>query len=169
MRDDPMPARSTEHATFVVERTFEAPVARVFHAWADPATKARWFIGPDDWASTDHALDFRVGGREHISGGPSDAPTFSFDAVYQDIVPDHRIIYGYDMHMDGKRISVSLATIEFIPAGSGTDLIVTEQGVFLDGLDVPGLRERGTAELLDQLDALLQGDPAAAIDKDRLS
>jgi uncharacterized protein YndB with AHSA1/START domain len=163
-----MPERSTQHITFVVERTLDAPLARVFHAWADRATKARWFVGPDDWESSDHELDFRVGGREHVGGGPPDAPTFSFDAVYQDIVPDRRIIYAYDMHMDGQRISVSLATIEFLPAGSGTKLVITEQGAFLDGLDVPDLRERGTAELLDQLEALLQGDAEAAVARDHL-
>jgi uncharacterized protein YndB with AHSA1/START domain len=164
-----MPARSTQHTTFVVERTLDAPLSRVFHAWADPATKARWFVGPDELASTDHVLDFRVGGREHVGAGPADAPTFSFDAVYQDIVPDQRIIYGYDMHMGGQRISVSLATIEFLPAGDGTTLKITEQGVFLDGLDVPDLRERGTAELLDQLAALLQDEAETATAKDRLS
>jgi uncharacterized protein YndB with AHSA1/START domain len=164
-----MTERSTQHITFVVERTLDAPLARVFHAWADPATKARWFVGPDDWESSGHELDFRVGGREHVGGGPPDAPTFSFDAVYQDIVPDRRIIYTYDMHMDGQRISVSLATIEFLPAGSGTKLVITEQGAFLDGLDVPDLRERGTADLLDQLEALLQGDAEAAVARDHLS
>ena len=38
-----MSERSTEHSTFVVERTYPASPARVFAAWADPAAKARWF------------------------------------------------------------------------------------------------------------------------------
>ena len=38
-----MSERSTEHATFVIERTYAASLARVFHAWAAPAAKARWF------------------------------------------------------------------------------------------------------------------------------
>jgi hypothetical protein len=33
----------------------------------------------------------------------------------------------------------------------GTTLTYTEQGVFLDGIDDPELRERGTADLLDNL------------------
>ena len=55
-------------------------------------------MGPDEWESSDHALDFRVGGREHASGGPPGGPVHSFDARYQDIVPDQRIVYTYDMH-----------------------------------------------------------------------
>jgi uncharacterized protein YndB with AHSA1/START domain len=41
--------RSIQHATFAIERTFEATPAQVFAAWADPAAKARWFVGPGDW------------------------------------------------------------------------------------------------------------------------
>jgi len=54
----------------------------------------------------------------------------SFDAYYRDIVPNERIIYSYDMHFDDRRISISLATIEFKPSGSGTLLKITEQGRF---------------------------------------
>jgi uncharacterized protein YndB with AHSA1/START domain len=57
-------------------------------------------------------MDFRISGREHISGGPPDAVPHAFDAVYYDIVPNERIIYGYDMHSGETRISVSLATVE---------------------------------------------------------
>jgi uncharacterized protein YndB with AHSA1/START domain len=112
-----MTQRSTHHATFVIERTHPASPARVFRAFADPRAKARWFVGPDDWESSDHELDFRVGGREHVSSGPKEGPVHTFDARYQDIVPDQRIIYSYDMHLDDKRISVSLATIELKPSG----------------------------------------------------
>ena len=40
------------------------------------------------------------------------ARSIAYDARYQDIVPNERIIYSYDMHLDDKRISVSLATVE---------------------------------------------------------
>ncbi|HEX6958499.1 MAG TPA: hypothetical protein VF194_10995 [Ferrovibrio sp.] len=49
------------------------------------------------------------------------------------------------------RISVSLATVEFKPAGSGTEMVFTEQAAFLDGYDDAGSRERGTNWLLDKL------------------
>ena len=37
---------------------------------------------------------------------------------------------------------------------------MTEQGVFLDGLDTPAEREHGTGELLERWPTLEQGEPA---------
>jgi len=144
-----MTERSVEHATFAVERTYDASPARTFAAWADPEAKARWFGGSGE--ATEFELDFRVGGREITSGGPEGGPVFAFEGHYQDIVPNERIVYSYDMHMDGTRISVSLATVEFKADGDGTRLIFTEQGAFLDGLDTADQRRQGTGTLLDAL------------------
>jgi uncharacterized protein YndB with AHSA1/START domain len=146
--------RSTAHSTFVIERTYEAEPARVFEAWSDPAAKARWF-GPPQKPEGAYSLDFQLGGREHLSIEQATGPTYTFDAVYQDIVPGQRIIYTYDMHRDEARISVSVATVEIEALGAGTRLTLTEQGVFLDGLDTPAEREHGTNVLMDSLGSVL--------------
>src|SRR5439155_11067198 len=90
--------RSVTHATFVIERTYPATPARVFAAFADPAIKSRWFGSPDSHTS-DHALDFRVGGREIVRGGRPDGPIYTYEAEYQDLVPDQRIVSTYAMDM----------------------------------------------------------------------
>jgi len=59
------------------------------------------------------------------------------------------------MHLGDKRISVSLTTIELKPHGSGTRLVFTEQGAFLDGWDNPAQREQGTQGLLEALGTYL--------------
>jgi uncharacterized protein YndB with AHSA1/START domain len=149
--------RSVEHATFVAERTYDASPSRVFAAWADPAAKARWF-GPakEEGDGAEFELDFRIGGRELNRGAVSEGgPLFTYEALYQDIVADERIVYTYDMHLDDTRISVSLATVELRPDGPGTRLVFTEQGAFLDGHDSPAQREQGTGTLLDALAAEL--------------
>jgi len=151
-----MSERSVTHATFVIERSYDAAPARVFAAWADPAIKARWFAGPEEWGPDEHVLDFRVGGLELSRGGPKGGPVHTFNALYQDIVPNARIISTYEMYMDDTRISVSLATVELRPEGAGTRLIYTEQGAFLDGYDNPAQREQGTRDLLDALGAELR-------------
>lgn len=59
------------------------------------------------------------------------------------------------MGVDGRRMSVSVATVEPADEGDGTRLIYTEQGAYLDDLDRPEWRERGTAGQLDRLGELL--------------
>jgi uncharacterized protein YndB with AHSA1/START domain len=155
-----MTQRSVMHATFVVERTYPASPARVFATWANPTIKAQWFRGLDEGANGASEFDFRVGGREFSSGTAPSGQDFRYDACYQDIVPEQRIVYTYDMHLDDARVSVSLATIEFTPEGAGTRLTVTEQGVYLDGLDTPAHREEGTNWLIDQLGEALKRQSA---------
>ena len=144
--------RSITHATFTIERHYDATPARVFRAWADPAAKARWFGSHDNWKTSSYELDFRVGGRERLKISPvAGGVVHAFDGIYQDIVPDQRIIYSYDMHLDDRRISVSLATVELTADDSGTRLIFTEQAAFLDGQDNVAQRKEGTQSLLDGL------------------
>jgi len=78
-----------------------------------------------------------------------------FDARYFDVVPGERIVYAYEMRLNGAKISVSLATIEFKPSGNGTRLLVAESGAFLDGYDDAGSREHGSNLLMDRMGASL--------------
>jgi uncharacterized protein YndB with AHSA1/START domain len=149
-----MSNRSATHSTFVIERDYDTSPARVFAAWADVNAKGQWF-GPG--GEQEHELDFRVGGREHFEA-PVAGAVYSYDALYEDIVADERLVYTYNMHRDGVRISVSVTTVELHADGERTRLRYTEQGVFLDGEDTPEQREHGTKELLDKLaEALGQG------------
>lgn len=146
------PARhSVAHATFCIERTYAASRAQVFEALTDPAAKAKWFGGGNGYALLEREMDVRPGGREHVKGRWDSGVVSSFDAVYHDVVPDERIVYGYEMHLDERKISVSLTTFELKPAGAGTRLVMTEQGAFLDGYDDAGSREKGSNFLLDAL------------------
>lgn len=150
--------RTVSHDTFSIERIYPSSPGRVFTAFAEPETKAQWFCPPD--LKPQRTLDFQVGGRETLSMTIPDRGSFTFDAVYQDIVPDQRIIYSYEMAMDGKRISVSVATVELLAHGSGTRVVVTEQGAFLDGLDNVASRQEGSEGLLNALGRYLEEAPA---------
>jgi len=154
--------RSVTHATFTIERTYDASPARVFRAFADAGAKEQWFGGPPEWGPGAHEMDFRVGGRETSRGGPKGGPIHVFDARYMDIVPDRRIVFAYDLYVDDVKLSVSLTTIQLQPAGTGTRLIFTEHGAFLDGHEDPSLREEGTRGLLDALGRALARDAASA-------
>ncbi len=150
-----MTERSVTHATFVIDRTYDAAPQRVFQAFADPAIKSRWFTSPPGWENVESSMDFRIGGQDTQidRNGPHGGPVVTFASRYLDIVPDERIIFAYDIHMDDAAVSCSLTTVELRPEGAGTRLIYTEQGAYLDGYDDPGQREEGTGGLLDQLEA----------------
>jgi uncharacterized protein YndB with AHSA1/START domain len=149
--------RSAVHDTFTLDRHYDAPPARVFQAFADPAAKALWFGAPGT-RQEDVSFDFREGGRETTVTVFDGGEKFGYYATYQDIVPSERIVYSYEMTMNGQRISVSVATIELRAADGGTDLVLTEQGVYLDGLDQPKFRTQGTEQLLAQLGESLKKD-----------
>lgn len=106
-----MTERSAVHSSFVIERTYDATPARVFAAFSDPEAKNRWFVDGDGWGTDAYQLDFRVGGGETYRGRHGDMAV-TFDARYYDIVENERMVWAYDMTMNGNRISVSLSTIE---------------------------------------------------------
>jgi len=149
-----MSDRSTNHATFVIERRYDAAPARVWRAWSDPEQKLQWF-GPPELKGREHEIDFRVGGSERMVVTVPDGTRYTFASRFQDIVEGERFVHTYEMYRDEDRISVSVATVEFAPDGAGTRLTLTEQGVFLDGHDTPAEREHGTRELLDKLQEAL--------------
>jgi len=149
------------HGSFTIERTFDTSPARVFNAFSDAQIKKRWFTGPEEWGPDQHELDFRVGGRETSIGGPPGGPVFKYEAIYQDIVPDERIVTTYDMWNDETLISVSVATFEFKSEGRKTRLVMTEQDAFLDGYDDKGSREEGSRLIMDGLEREIKRQLAA--------
>ncbi|RYZ06434.1 MAG: polyketide cyclase [Myxococcales bacterium] len=143
------------HDTFRIERTFDAPAERVFRAFADLETKTKWFGGPETWVTARRELDFRVGGKEVLSGGPPGGTPHTYEARYFDIVENRRIIYAYDMYVGAQKLSVSLATVELTPHGRRTHLSLTEQGAYLEGTEDGSERRAGTELLMDRLAASL--------------
>ncbi len=155
-----MRERSAVHDSFTIERVYDAAPATVFHALTDQAAKSCWFAGGGDWELLERSMDVRPGGRERLKGRWGNGTVTLFDAMYFDVMPDSRLIYAYDMYMNERKLSVSLATIELMAEGpTKTRLIVTEQGVFLDGHEDAGAREKGTGSLLDRLGASLDASP----------
>jgi uncharacterized protein YndB with AHSA1/START domain len=157
------------HRTLSVERTYPAPPARIFAAFADPGTKRRWFAEDAGFEVEEFALDFHVGGFERTrfrSVGGFERTRFRSvggapgrnDTLFLDIVAGERIVFAYALTAGDVRTSAALTTVELAADGGGTRLLLTEQVAFLDGVDRAASRERGWRGLLDRLgDAVREG------------
>jgi uncharacterized protein YndB with AHSA1/START domain len=146
---------------FTLERRFRQSPEQTFQAFADPDLRQRWFRVPDSWKDTEWSLDFRVGGGELNAGRDHRGTHHLFRSRFHDIVDGERIVFAYDMRLDGRLTSVSLTTVELRLDGGGTRLTFTEHGVFLDGLEDPAERQLGTGLLLDGLESVLAGEVPA--------
>lgn len=136
------------HSTFTLERTYPAPVERVFAAWATPAARKRWMA-----QGAEHSQDFAVGGHETVKGADSEGRTLTYAARYAEIVPNQRILTTSTLHAEDQLSTVSATSVEFQPEGTGTRVILTEHGMYLPGQEQPEWREQGTAQQLDTLAA----------------
>jgi uncharacterized protein YndB with AHSA1/START domain len=152
--------RTVVHSTFVIERSYPVAPQRVFAAFADPVQKCRWFAEGDHHDVEEFETDFREGDRQRAcyrfrQGTPIQGMTITDETTFQDIVPNRRIVFTSTMRRGDERISATLATVELVPSGTGTNLILTHQGAFFEGADGPQMREMGWRHLLDRLGHLL--------------
>jgi uncharacterized protein YndB with AHSA1/START domain len=106
-------------------------------------------------------LEFRCRRQRGERGRDPRGALHEFRSSYHDIVDGERIVFAYDLLLDGRLICVSLTTVEVRPDGDGTRLVFTEHGAFFDDLEDPAEREHGTGLLLDGLAAFL-GEQVAA-------
>lgn len=143
-----MTDRSVLVSSFAIERAYPASPDKVFAAWADPQTKARWFAGAN---AAQHELDFRPGGVEVTRGQNPEGKELTFESRYHDIVSAQRIVYSSALLVEQNPVTISVTTVQFQPAGTGTTLVLTEQDTYLDGHEQPEWRESGTHSWLTAL------------------
>lgn len=104
----------TADREFVHSRLIEAPVERVYEAFAEPVRLARWW-GPDGFTSTFEVFDLRPGGAwRFVMHGP-DGTDYPNESVFREVVPRERVVFEHlsaDHHF--------VMTITFTPRGSRT-------------------------------------------------
>jgi len=100
---------SVIHSTFVIERSYPKSPERVFAAFADPTQKRRWFAEGGSHEVDAFTMDFRVGGSEQARYRLSEQSPFpgvalSNQGIYQDIVPNRRLVIASAMTLGDKRM-----------------------------------------------------------------
>jgi len=150
------------HDTFVIERTYPAPIERVFAFFSDPAKKRRWYADSETHAVESFEMDFREGGTERNryrmnERTPFPGAVLANDGTYQDIVPGQRVVLATSMTLADRRISCSLITVELLESNGATEMILTHQGAFFENSGGPEMRKDGWEHLLDRLGETLVG------------
>ncbi|MFB5649626.1 SRPBCC domain-containing protein [Leptospira wolffii] len=148
--------KTIAHENFSIERIYNATAKAVYSAWASSEAKSHWFFGPKEWKLIRRELDFRVGGIEILHGKFGDTMETLYTARFHELLEDTRLVFVYDMHLNGVLYSVSLISVQIENLGpKRTKLVFTEHVAFLDGSTdgAAGVasREAGTAVHLDKL------------------
>jgi uncharacterized protein YndB with AHSA1/START domain len=148
----------------VITRLIDAPLARVWRAWTDPAEIVRWW-GPHGFTTDANRREFKPGGVwKHTMIGP-DGTRYPNEAKFEEIVEMERIVYS---HGGGKEDGPGVrfrSTVTFKDLGGRTEL--TMRGVF----DTAAMREHAVKEFgaieggkqtLSRLAAHVQGEFVAS-------
>ena len=144
------------HDTFTLERTYDAPLARVFAFLAEPQKKRRWYAAVEGRDVVAFDMDFRSGGVERLAIRLGQDTPFPGTVVenasrYEDIVADRRVVVSGSMTLAERRISSHLVTFELVEEGGSTTLRLTHQAAFYEGADGPAMRKGGWEALLASL------------------
>lgn len=151
---------NVDHRTFVIERELPGSVAHAFRFWSDHQLKRRWNACHADWQVLEDAFDFRVDGSERVVWRMPDGTEQLMLAHFLEIAPRERIVYAYTMRTDGRVISSSLVTVEFVGRDGRTTMTFTEQAMFGDAAD-GDIRESGTGAGFERLREVMAEDETA--------
>ena len=144
----------TEHRERVlrIERTFDAPVERVFEAWTSEEVLRRWLQGMPGWETPTAEVDLRVGGRIRIvMRDPSDGAEAGATGEYTVVEPPHRLVFTWVW--DDDRDRPQLIELEFAEQGAQTSVRMTNSAIPTDG-QLRG-QERGWHVCYDNLERVL--------------
>jgi uncharacterized protein YndB with AHSA1/START domain len=142
---------STVHATLVFERELLAPAEAVFAAFADPVKRVQWGTPSDTAVLIYDEADFREGGQDRFRCGSKSNPNIHGVTRYLDIILNRRIVSSESITMDGRRLCVSLSTLELTPDGLKSKLKNTTQLCSFIGQDMVNGHTTGTNASLDNL------------------
>ena len=120
-----------KHGTVSITRQIDAPRELVYAAWTELEHRRHWFAGPG-WTEIERSVDLRSGGSEVARGRFENGTETLYTSRFHLIEPNVRLIYAFDMHVNGRHFSVSLAGVEFAGRSGTTALTYTEDGFFLD-------------------------------------
>lgn len=142
-----------------ITREFEAPVAAVFRAHADPVLFATW-IGPRELTTRIPHWDFQTGGGYRFEQDDPDGTTYAFRGVFHTVRENELIIQTFEYEGSPDEVSVDRIRFEELPNGRSriVDHSVFPSAAVLEAMLAEGM-EYGLNEGYEKLDELLAAEP----------
>ena len=140
--------------TVRIERTFQAPVERVFDAWTSAEVIRRWWQAELSWETSEAEVDLRVGGVVRVvMRDPDRDVEHGGGGRYTEIERPTRLAFTWIWDGDSRR---TLIELDFEERNGATTVRFTHSGLW----DEAAVRshEGGWGRILDQLGRVLQAD-----------
>ena len=111
----------------VIHQTISAPRERVYQAWTSP-DEARAWGAPDELRVAAFDADFRIGGRYRLAMAAPDGTRHVAVGEYRAIIPPTHLEYTWSWE-DDPDVKDSIVTIDFIPHGAATEVVLRHAGL----------------------------------------
>jgi len=117
-----MTTKTEEKTSLEIKRFINAPPARVYKAWTDPAELQRWF-GPEDVRTIKIDADVRIGGKYRWDLQKQDGEEWSCLGEYRELVPGKKIVFTWKWDDDENWAEHnSVVTVELSDRDGGTEV-----------------------------------------------
>lgn len=115
--------------TLRLVRTFKAPAERVYRCFLDADALAKW-LPPHGFTAKVHKLEPKVGGTYRMSfSAVAKEWTHSFGGVYNELVPNKRIVHTDRFEDPAMGTSEMTVTIDLKPVPGGTEVTIVQAGI----------------------------------------
>jgi uncharacterized protein YndB with AHSA1/START domain len=99
----------TDKRTLRIERTYRAPIERVFEAWTSPEVLRRWWRTQRDWETSEAQVDLRVGGAVRVAmRDPATGTEHAGGGVYTEVDPPTRVAFTWLWDGDTRRTLIEI-------------------------------------------------------------
>lgn len=117
----------TIHETLSFEHHYSVHPARVFAAWADDDSRARWCGLSEGGPARMDRMEFHAGGSDIIGGASKSDAHISIERRFIEIRENERIVFCETVHDDRRPLGAALATVSLRGRGGFCVLSLTLQ------------------------------------------
>ncbi len=136
-----------------IERTFQAPAEKVFHAWTSEEVMRRWFHAEHDWETTEAQVDLRLGGAVRVvMRDPHKDAEYGGGGTYTEINPPTRLAFTWTWDSDNRQ---TLIELDFLEADGATTVLLTHRN--LEDEESVRSHEGGWTRCLENLGRAIEG------------